>query len=135
MLVWHGICYVHELFISRKEIRRKKNFRELLLQAVNSDDMFAGVCVRQKRNAIRKQTMSALTIESDDSSVLVNGYLISKKEIRDRQRIELDWAQSRYDQETRENAASTLIDALLASCESQAERIELSVNLLGYDPR
>ena len=97
--------------------------------------MLAVVCVRQKRNAIRKQTMSALTIESDDSSVLVNGYLISKKEIRDRQRIELNWTQSRYNQETRNDAASSLVDALLASCDTQEERIELSVNLLGYDPR
>lgn len=47
----------------------------------------------------------------------------------------LDEVLGRFDQETRENAASTLIDALLASCESQEERIELSVNLLGYDPR
>ena len=41
----------------------------------------------------------------------------------------------RFDQETRNYAANTLLDALLASCESQEERIELSVNLLGYDPR
>lgn len=40
-----------------------------------------------------------------------------------------------YDQETRDHAASTLVDALLSSCETQEERIELSVNLLGYDPR
>jgi len=75
------------------------------------------------------------TIESDDSGITVNGYLISKKEIRDRQRIELDCTQSRYDQETRNYAASSLVDALLESCDTQAERIELSVNLLGYDPR
>jgi len=41
----------------------------------------------------------------------------------------------RFNQETRDYAASTLLDALLASCESQSERIELSINLLGYDPR
>jgi len=41
----------------------------------------------------------------------------------------------RFDQETREYAASTLVDAVLASCESQAEQTELSISLLGYDPR
>ncbi len=41
----------------------------------------------------------------------------------------------RFDKETRDYAANTLVDALLASCESQDERIELSVNLLGFDPR
>jgi len=40
-----------------------------------------------------------------------------------------------FPQETRNYAANTLLDALLASCETQSERIELSVNLLGYDPR
>jgi hypothetical protein len=40
-----------------------------------------------------------------------------------------------YSQVTRNYAANTLLDALLDSCESQEERIELSVNLLGYDPR
>ena len=40
-----------------------------------------------------------------------------------------------FDQETRNYAASSLVDALIASCESQEERIELSINLLGYDPR
>lgn len=75
------------------------------------------------------------SIESDDSSVLVNGFLISKNDIRDRQQLELSWTISRFDQETRDYAASTLVDALLASCETHAERIELSVNLLGYDPR
>jgi hypothetical protein len=30
----------------------------------------------------------------------------------------------RFNQETRDYAASTLLDALLASCESQSERIE-----------
>ncbi len=64
--------------------------------------------------------MTALTIESDASK---------------RQQLEISWTQSRYDQETREHAASTLIDALIASCETQKERIELSINLLGYDPR
>lgn len=43
--------------------------------------------------------------------------------------------EERFDQETREYAASSLVDALLASCDTQEERIELSVNLLGYDPR
>lgn len=42
---------------------------------------------------------------------------------------------NRFSDETRNYAASSLVDALLASCESQEERIELSVNLLGYDPR
>lgn len=37
--------------------------------------------------------------------------------------------------EIRNYAVNTLVDALLESCESQDERIELSVNLLGYDPR
>lgn len=40
-----------------------------------------------------------------------------------------------FSEETRNYAASSLVDALLASCETQEERIELSVNLLGYDPR
>lgn len=40
-----------------------------------------------------------------------------------------------FDQETRNYAASSLVDALLASCDTHKERIELSVNLLGYDPR
>jgi len=57
------------------------------------------------------------------------------EEIADRLQLEHSWTQSRYDQETRNYAASSLVDALLASCDTQAERIELSVNLLGYDPR
>ena len=40
-----------------------------------------------------------------------------------------------FDQETRNYAVSSLVDSLLASCETKEERIELSVNLLGYDPR
>lgn len=40
-----------------------------------------------------------------------------------------------FPEETRNYAVNTLVDALLASCETQDERIELSVNLLGYDPR
>lgn len=40
-----------------------------------------------------------------------------------------------FDQETREHAANTLIDALLASCENQTEKTKLCISLLGYDPR
>lgn len=40
-----------------------------------------------------------------------------------------------FDQETRNYAANSLLDALLASCDNHEERIELSINLLGYDPR
>lgn len=42
------------LFVSRKELSRKKNFGELLLQAVNSDDMIAVELVWQERTAKRK---------------------------------------------------------------------------------
>ncbi len=41
----------------------------------------------------------------------------------------------RFDDETRNNAANELVSALLDSCENHEQRIELSVNLLGYDPR
>lgn len=40
-----------------------------------------------------------------------------------------------FSDEVRDYAASTLVDALLASCETQEERIELGISLLGYDPR
>lgn len=76
-----------------------------------------------------------LNFESDDSGVTVNGYFISKNDIRNRRQLELDWFRNRFDDETRNNAANDLVSALLASCDNHAERIELSVNLLGYDPR
>jgi hypothetical protein len=40
-----------------------------------------------------------------------------------------------YDTDTRQDACNSLVDALLASCETQAERASLAVALLGYDPR
>lgn len=40
-----------------------------------------------------------------------------------------------YPEDVRNNAANDLVSALLDSCENHEQRIELSVNLLGYDPR
>jgi len=40
-----------------------------------------------------------------------------------------------FPREVRDNAANELVTALLDSCDSQDERTELAVNLLGYDPR
>ena len=74
---------------------------------------------------MQKQIPVETTIDSD----------FDADEIADRLQLEHTWTKSRFDQETREYAASTLVDALLASCESQAERTELSISLLGYDPR
>jgi hypothetical protein len=107
---WHGSCFTRELFISSKEIAIEKNFGELFLQAVKSDDILAGVLVWQERNAKRNETT-------------MNEVNFDKRPCES------------FPIEIRNYAANTLVDALLASCESQDERIELSVNLLGFDPR
>jgi len=121
------VRYLHRMrsdYPSR-ERTAEKNFQELFLWTVNSDDMFAGVLVWQKRTRTIEMTMK---LNDRECKILLAS-------VTDRQRIELDCTQSRYDQETRNYAASSLVDALLASCDTHEERIELSVNLLGYDPR
>ena len=40
-----------------------------------------------------------------------------------------------YDQDTRIDAANTLVDALLGLCNSKAEKSALAVKILGHDPR
>lgn len=40
-----------------------------------------------------------------------------------------------FDDDTRQHACNELVDALLASCETQEERTRLAVALLGFDPR
>lgn len=56
-------------------------------------------------------------------------------EYLDRREVEKAWFEEQFSEDVRNYAASSLVAALLSSCESQEERIELSINLLGYDPR
>lgn len=82
----------------------------MFLRFVNSDDILAVRYVWQKRNANEtKRTMNQVNFEEKPCEG--------------------------FSEEIRNYAANSLVDALLASCETQDERIELSVNLLGYDPR
>jgi hypothetical protein len=83
----------------------------------------------------KPRTNERQMITSDNSGITVNGHYISNRDIRERQILELSYTKNRFDQETRENAANELVSALLASCETHEERIQLSISLLGYDPR
>jgi len=65
-----------------------------------------------------------------NSPTLYHASYLMQKQIPVETTIESD-----FDSETRNYAASSLVDALLESCENHEQRIELSVNLLGYDPR
>jgi xanthine dehydrogenase molybdopterin-binding subunit B len=64
-----------------------------------------------------------------------NGLATTAMEYMLNSQVNFEQQPSDYPQEIRDNAASELVTALLASCDNQEQRIELSVSLLGYDPR